>query len=313
MIGRDRIKIIINSKKVLIYISYKSILNWMPDELYIKLIYYVKMDKKLNINNPQTFNEKLQWLKLYDRRLEYTGLVDKYEVRKYIKNTIGERYLIPLIGVWNKFDDIDFSKLPNQFVLKCTHDSGSVFICNDKSKFDKKAVKKKIQKSLKRNFYYPGREWPYKNIKPRIICEKYIVDESGTELKDYKLFCFNGKPKFIQVISGRENGKYYINHYDLNWNLINIKRKEHVTNLKEIKRPQCLEEMINISEKLSQNMPFVRIDLYNIKSQILFGEITFFPASGYMGFENESDDLLWGNWINLPTRNVKMMESKKYK
>ena len=271
----------------------------LPDSLCLNILYKVKMGKKLNLYKPQTFNEKLQWLKLFDRKPEYTQMVDKYEVRKYIEETIGKEYLIPLIGVWNKFEDIDFDSLPEQFVLKCTHDSGGLVICKDKNKLDIEAARKKINKSLKRNYFYHTREWPYKNVKSRIICEKYMVDESGQELKDYKFMCFNGEPKIIQVMSERMNGNYYINHFDLEWNRVDISRKKIKENTKILKKPEGLEKMIEISKELSKDIPFVRIDLYQTKMGIFFGEITFFPISGYMDFKDDQKDCLLGSWIKL--------------
>lgn len=199
MIIRILIKVFKNPKKIIEFAGYKQLLNWIDDKAYLKLMYYLIFDKKLNLNNSKTFNEKLQWLKLYDRNPLYTKLVDKYEVRKYIAQTIGEEYLIPLIGVWDKFDDIDFSTLPNQFVLKCTHDSGGLVICKNKSKLDIEVARKKINKCLRRNYYYSGREWPYKDVKPRIVCEKYMVDESGVELKDYKFFASMVNPRHYSL------------------------------------------------------------------------------------------------------------------
>lgn len=225
-------------------------------------------------------------------------MVDKYEVRNYIKNIIGEEYLIPLIGVYDSFEEIDFDKLPNQFVLKCTHDSGGIVICYDKSKFNIDAARKKINKHLKRNYYYSGREWPYKNIKPRIICEKYMVDESGTELKDYKIFCFNGVPRIIQVDFNRFK-EHKRNMYDTGWNYIPISYNYPSDSNKLIKKPRNLEDMLKFAKMLSQNYPFVRVDFYSIYNKIYFGEITFYPASGFGIFNPETYDYLLGSWITL--------------
>jgi hypothetical protein len=293
------INLIKNPKRIISVLANRGLLNWLSDETLLKIQYKDKMNKKLNLENPQTFNEKLQWLKLYDRNSVYTDLVDKYEVRKYIAKTIGEEYLIPLIGIWDRFEEIEFSKLPDQFVLKCTHDSGGLVICNDKSKLKIEAARKKINKSLKRNYYYYGREWVYKNVKPRIICEKYMVDESGIELKDYKFMCFNGEPKLIQVMSGRGNGRYFLNHFDLEWNEIEIPRKKLKKGSPSPSKPKNLREMIEISKVLSKDFPFIRIDLYETEKGIYFGEITFFPVSGFMDFANEKHDYLLGSWIDL--------------
>lgn len=292
-------KFISNPKSVVSYLGSKGFLNWMPDETYLKLRYYAIFEKKLDIRNPQTFNEKLQWLKLYDRSTSYTNLVDKYEVRKYISKTIGEEYLIPLIGVWDNFDDIDFSILPNEFVLKCTHDSGGVVICTDKSKFDIEEAKRKINKCLRRNFYYSGREFPYKNIKPKIICEKYLTEDSGTELKDYKFLCFNGKVKTLFVCSNRnsKNG-LKIDFYDTDWKLMPFERHYPSSGIK-IDKPKNYDKMIELSEKLSKDISFLRVDFYEVNSKLYFGELTFYPGSGFEEFTPESYDLLLGSWIKL--------------
>lgn len=284
-------------KKVANKLIYKGFLNFLPDEIFLKIRYRLEMGKKLNLKNPQTFNEKLQWLKLYDRNPEYTKMVDKYEVRKYIAEKIGEEYLIPLLGVWDSFDEIDFEKLPDQFVLKCTHDSGGLIICKDKSKLDINEARKKINKCLKRNFYYLTREWPYKNVKPRIIAEKFMVDESGTELKDYKIFCFNGEPKALFVATDRPYDTRF-DFYDIEFNHLPF-TNGHPNAEKEIKPPKGLSEMTELAKKLSEGMKQVRIDFYDINGKVYFGEITFFHWSGMVPFEPEEWDLKWGKLINL--------------
>lgn len=287
-------KIFVNILYRLPIISYN-----IPDEKYLKIIYKSILKKDLNLENPKTFNEKLQWLKLNNRNPEYTKMVDKYEAKKYVANIIGEEHIIPIIGVWNKFEDIDFKELPNQFVLKCTHDTGGLVICKDKEKINLKEVKKKINKSLKRNFYYYGREWPYKNVKPRIIAEKYMVDESGVELKDYKIFCFDGKAKFILVDFGRFSD-HYRNIYDLDWNLLDLKIKFPINAEHQIEKPVNLNEMIELAEKLSKNIPHVRVDFYNVRGKIYFGELTFFHGSGFTKIEPEEWDEKIGEYIKLP-------------
>ncbi len=257
------------------------------------------MGKRLNIEKPKSFNEKLQWLKLNDRNPKYIELVDKYKVREYISKVLGDEYLIPLLGVYNSFQEIDFDKLPNQFVLKPNHTSGNVYLCKDKTKIDYIKLEKEINAWLKREYYWLHREWPYKNVNPKIICEKYIVDETKTQLKDYKFMCFNGEPKIIHVMSDRVDGNYCVNNYDINWNPIDIPRRKFPKNPKEIKRPKRLEEMIDISKKLSKGIPFSRIDLYSTDYGVFFGEITFYPVSGYMDFEYDETDLMLGSWIDL--------------
>lgn len=279
-----------------------KVFNMLPDLLYLRLIYFVKIRKKLNLKKPQTFNEKIQWLKLYDRKPLYTQLVDKYEVRKYISKTIGKEYLIPLIGTWERVEDIDFSKLPNQFVLKCTHDSGGIIICKDKSKLDIEATKNKINKTLKKNYYYYGREWPYKNVKIRLICEKYVVDESNEELKDYKFMCFNGKVKCSFVCLNRNSPKgLNVDFYDINWKPMPFER--HYPNSgTTISKPNNYDKMVKFAEILSKDIPFVRVDFYEVNGQLYFGEITFYPGSGFEEFNPESYDYLLGQWIQLPSK-----------
>lgn len=284
-------------KRVINKLIVKGFFNFLPDKVFLKMRYRLEMGKKLNLKNPQTFNEKLQWLKLYDRNPEYTKMVDKYEVRKYIAEKIGEEYLIPLLGVWDKFDDIDFDSLPNQFVLKCTHDSGGLVICKDKSQLDINAAKKKINKCLKRNFYYLTREWPYKNVKPRIIAEKFMVDESGTELKDYKLFCFDGEPKVLYVATDRPyNTKF--DFFDMEFNHLPF-TNAHPNSDKEIKRPLGLTEMAELAGKLSKGIKQVRIDFYDINGKVYFGEMTFYHMSGFYSFEPEKWDYKFGKMIKL--------------
>ena len=292
------IKKLIQKPKLILYILDRMNLIRIKDSLYLKLSFEYNMNKKLNLENPETFNEKLNWLKLYNKKEEYTNLVDKYEVKKYIANTIGKQYVIPTLGIWEKFDDIDFDRLPNQFVLKCTHDSGSTIICKDKNKFDKKTAKKKIEKALKKNFYYICREWPYKNVKPRIIAEKYMVDESRTELKDYKFFCFDGEPKLMFVATDRGVDTRF-NFYDMNFKQINLQQHYKNSN-KEIDRPKNFDTMISIAKKLSENLPHIRVDLYDVNGHIYFGELTLYHFSGFEKFYPEEYDLILGKELKLP-------------
>lgn len=286
-------------KKCFEKIARTGVLDWLPDKIFLKIRFWTTMGKRLNFKNPQTFNEKLQWLKLYNRNPEYTRMVDKYEVREYIKEKIGEEYLIPLLGVWDKFDDIDFDSLPNQFVLKCTHDSGGLVICKDKSKLDIEAARNKINKCLKRNFYYLTREWPYKNVKPRIIAEKFMEDENGTDLKDYKIMCFGGKVKCAFVCSDRyDEGGLRVTFFDREWNKLPFER-HYPSSKREIKKPKSYEKMVGIAELLSKNMKFVRIDFYEIEGKIYFGEITFFPGSGMEEFSPDIWDYKLGEMIKL--------------
>ncbi len=274
----------------------------IPDALYLKLRYYAQFHKKLNLKNPRTFNEKIQWLKLYDRRPEYSMMVDKYEVKKYIADTIGEEYIIPTLNVWNSFDEIDFDTLPNQFVLKCTHDSGGLVICTDKATFDKEAAKKKIEASMKAQYFYHGREWSYKSVKPRIIAEQYIEDETTKDLRDYKFFCFNGFPKCSLVCSGRNSKKgLHITFFDLDWNIMPVECQS--PSVKEgLPQPKNYKKMLKLAQKLSESIPFVRVDFYEINNNIYFGELTFYPCSGLVAFEPHEWDEKLGDWIKLPPK-----------
>jgi hypothetical protein len=268
------------------------------DFVYLKLLYKYRMGRKLDLQTPKTYNEKLQWLKLYDRNPQYIKLVDKYEVRKYIADKIGKEYLIPLLGVWNKFEDIEFDKLPEQFVLKCTHDSGSTIVCKDKNSLDIIQARKKINHCLRKNFYYNEREWPYKNIKPRIIAEKYMVDESGVELKDYKFFCFNGQPKALHVIYDREI-RANADFFDIQFNKLPVKRSFYEESNRHLIKPAGFDKMIEISEILSKGFRHIRVDLYNISGKIYFGELTFYPCSGFKKFIPEHYDIKFGDWLKL--------------
>jgi len=278
----------------------RRILVFLPDELYLRIFFRLLMHKKLNLRNPQTFNEKIQWLKLYDRNPDYTIMVDKYLVKKYVSNIIGEEHIIPTLGVWDKFDEIDFSSLPKQFVLKVTHDSGGLIICKDKDKLDVKAAKKKINKALRTNYYSTSKEWPYKNVKHRIIAEKYMVDESGYELKDYKFFCFDGKVKalFVATDRGSENEETKFDFFDEDFKHLPI-RNGHPNSKREIVRPENYEMMKKIAEKLSKGRKHIRVDLYNINGKIYFGELTFAHFCGWVPFEPEEWDYIFGSWINL--------------
>jgi hypothetical protein len=257
------------------------------------------MGKRLDLKRPKTFNEKLQWLKLYDRNPMYIQMSDKYKVREYIAATIGKEYLIPLLGVWDSAGKIDFDSLPRQFVLKCTHDSGSIIICHDKNNFDTDLAKKKLKKRLNYNYYYHGREWCYKNITPGIIAEKYMTDESGTMLKDYKVFCFNGESKLIEVDIDRFSN-HIRNFYSPEWNYQLLENDCPTDSKILIERPNQLKRMILLSNDLSKGIPQVRIDWYSVGQNIYFGEFTFYDGNGFNNYNPPEWDELFGNWIILP-------------
>lgn len=272
----------------------------LPDKWYITLKFYKNFGYFPNLKHPVTFSEKIQWLKLYDHNPLYTKMVDKYEVKKYVANIIGEEYIIPTLGVWNKAEDIDFDTLPDQFVLKATHDSGRVIICRDKSTLNRSWAIEEMRQSLKRDFYSVTREWPYKNVPRQIIAEQLLVDETGTEdIKDYKLFCFDGKVKFLKVDFNRFI-QHRANYFDKEWNLLEFGEKTYPPDVKIIiQRPDGLAEMIGLAEKLSKSLQFVRTDFYYLNNRIYFGEITFYPNSGFCPFIPDGWDERLGKLIKL--------------
>lgn len=295
-------KIVHNKSMIFSYASASGVLNFLSDTTYLKMMYRVNMGKSLNLDSPQTFNEKLQWLKIHDRNPLYTSLVDKYEVKQYVADRIGEKYIIPTLGIWSHFDDIDFSALSNRFVLKCTHDSGGIVICKDKEKLNKKVAKNLLEKCLKRNYYWYGREWPYKNVHPKIIAEKFISDKENidTKLTDYKFFCFNGKVNNVMVCLDRDSGATKFYFFSPDWKLMRINKRGKAAPLDfTLPKPECLDEMVFVAEKLAKGLPFVRIDLYQSNKMVYFGEITFFPDSGFDSNILQETDLEWGRMIKL--------------
>lgn len=286
-----------------IYLARHGVYNHMSDRAFLEEYYKRKFGRPLNLDDPKSFNEKLQWLKLYDRRPEYTMMVDKYAVKSYVAGKIGEEHIIPTLGVWDHFDEIDFDSLPDQFVLKCTHDSGGIVIVKDKAKLDRAAAREKLERRLKRNYYWIYREWAYKDVKPRIIAEKYMTDESGVELKDYKIFNFHGEPKLIQVDYGR-----FVDHrrnlYTPDWQYVSAKMNYPTDPSHEIPRPERLDEMLRLAKVLSGGgeIPQVRTDFYSINDKIYFGELTFYHEGGFSTFEPESFGLEMGSWLKLPAK-----------
>lgn len=289
-----------NRDKVMTFL--KKSLRFLPDKSYIKLYYRLRVGRKLNMGNPTTLNEKLQWMKFNYRFPLQTIVSDKYLVRDYVENKIGIEYLIPLYGNWLNFDDIDFDALPDQFVLKCNHDSGGLAICKDKKTFDQENAKKKINKSLKDNFFYIGREYQYKNIIPRIICEKFISDNGNVPM-DYKIYCFNGKPDVILVCKNRfrnDSHRAQYSYFDQNWNFVPLNKGDELSENPNIEKPKNLDKMLSIARKLSEDFIFARIDLYNIDGKIYFGEITLTPNSGFDPDITEETDLYFGNKLEIP-------------
>lgn len=279
-------------------VSKKGLLKFLSDETFVNLEYKLKMKKKLNLDGPKRYNEKLQWLKLYDHNPQYTDLVDKYEVRKHVEKLIGEEYLIPIYGIYDNYDEINFGKLPDQFVLKPTHTSGDVFICKDKTVINHAELKKELSEWLNKNYFDYHREWPYKNIKPRIICEKYMSEKGSDRIKDYKYFCFDGKAEMMFVASDRGTNTKF-DFYDRQFNHMNIEQ-HYPKSDKALSKPNNYDEMVEISEKLSKGFPHVRIDLYSINDKIYFGEFTFYHFSGFEPFVPDSFDYELGSLLRLP-------------
>lgn len=273
--------------------------NFLSDENYLKVLFYHCLGYKLNLNNPQTFNEKLQWLKLNDHHEEYSTMVDKIEAKKYVASIIGEKYIIPTLGIWDNVNEIEWDSLPNQFVIKSSDDSGGVIVCKDKTTLDIEKARKKLQR--KNNYFKYNKEYPYRNLKHRIIAEEYLEDESKYELKDYKIFCFNGEPRLLFVATDRlkkgEETKF--DFFDLEWNHLPF-TNGHPNNPNPIKKPTNFDEMLCIARKLSVGIPQVRIDLYNCNGKIYFGEITFFHWGGTMAFKPKEWDYKLGEMIHLP-------------
>lgn len=273
----------------------------LSDEEYISKIYKFRTGKSLNLENPSSFNEKMYWLKLNDRKPFYTLLCDKIEVKKIIEKELGPEYIVPTIDTWDSSDDIDFEKLPNKFVLKCNHDSGSVIVCRDKSKLNIKKTRKAINKCLKTDYFLKTREWPYKNINRKVFAEQYVESEDGTSMVDYKFFCFNGEPKFLYVSQGLENHQTAsISFFDLDGNRLPFKRSDFKA-IEHFEKPSNFEEMKKIAKtlaKLSQSK-HVRIDLYSINNRIYFSEFTFFTCGGCIPFEPASADDEIGKMLKL--------------
>lgn len=274
-------------------------LNWLPDKWYLSLKFRSKFGYWIDWKSPKTFNEKLQWLKIHDRNPLYTKLVDKYEVREYIAKKIGEEHLVPLLGVWDNPEDIDFHHLPNQFVLKCTHDSASVIICRDKTKFNIDAAKQKLQLHLAINYYYPSREWPYKNVKPRIIAEKYMTNSDNSNLNDYKFQIFNGKFQNCFVCSNRFSPQgLHVTFYNKDWTILNF-TKHYPKESSSLNKPIFFNEMIRTSETLAKEFPFTRVDFYETDLNYYVGELTFYPGAGFEEFSPEEWDKKIGDLLNI--------------
>lgn len=274
-----------------------NLLRFIPTKPYLKIVYKIKAGKKLNLKNPVTFCDKQNWLKVNDIHPEYTQLVDKIGVRDYIKENFGEEYLFPIHGVWENFDDIDFESLPEKFVLKCNHDSGSVKVITDKSKINKEELKDFFTGRLKMNSYVFGREYPYKDVKPLIYAEKYMVADGESDINDYKFFCFDGKPEIMFIATDRSQDVKF-DFFDMDFNHLDIVNIHEQSGI-EIQKPKMFEQMKEFAAKLSQGMKFVRIDLYEIGGKIYFGEFTFFHGGGFWPMYPEKWEYELGKLIDI--------------
>ena len=285
------------------YLTKLGLTNMLSDRRFLQIRYKREFNKELFFDRPVTFNEKLQWLKLYDRKPEYTVMVDKYKVREYIAEKIGDQYLIPLIGVWDSPDEIDFNALPNQFVIKCNHNSGlGMCICADKSKLQLKKIKKDLKRGLEQDYYLTGREWPYKDVPRKIIAEQFLKEDEGG-LTDYKIHCFNGVPRFVLVCRDRfTKSGLKEDFYTTEWDLMPVKRPNIPNSIIPLNKPEIIDEMLALASKLSENIPFLRVDFYYLKNKIYISELTFFPASGFTPFEPGEWDKTFGEWLQLPNQ-----------
>ena len=298
---RNLIGYLCNNPKKIIQIATA---RWqiLPEKWQLRMMYYLQTGEKLNLENPQTYNEKLQWLKMYDRKPVYSTMVDKYRVKDYVAGIVGSQYVIPLLGVWDRTKDIDLATLPNQFVLKVTHGGGGsgVFVCKDKSKFDAQAVFARIEKFLRIDGYKANCEWPYKNVPHQIIAEEYMEDKVYGELRDYKFFCFNGEPKIMFVASDRyKKAEPNFDFFDMDFNHLDL-RSQHPTSDTPPPKPETFEEMKEVARKLAKGLPQIRIDLYEVNGRVYFGEFTFFHWGGYGKFYPHEWEKKLGDWIVLP-------------
>ncbi len=281
-----------------------SLCRFLPDSVFLRLRYKRYFKRPLNLSDPVTYNEKIQWLKLYDHNPEYLELADKCAVKQVVADLIGQEYVVPLLGVWDHYDDIDFDRLPDQFVLKCNHDQGSVVVVKDKATLDHGLVKAKLEKALKRNFYYIAREWPYKTIPHKIFAEEYLEDLQGDKgLVDYKLFFFSGECKAILVVHNRfSSSGYELTYYDPEWNRLPFTKGKDETFYPSIEKPKQLSEMLEVGTILAKKYPHVRMDFYIVNDRLYFGEYTFYPSAGFLKFNPDSWDVTFGDWIKLPPK-----------
>lgn len=286
--------------KLLLPAGQNGLLRFVPDEVYLKAVFRNETGYRLDLKNPKTYNEKLQWIKLHDRKPEYRIYADKYRVRDHIAEKLGPEYLVPLIGVYKRAEDIPWKTLPKRFVIKCNHASGANIICRDKDALDTSEATRLLSAWLKRNSYWGAREWCYKDIEPCIVCEEFIDTVDGNTPDDYKFMCFNGTVRLIQVHHDRY-GDHTLDYYTPEWQKMKIKRIDAETSDTTVPRPEKLDEMLSVAARLSADMYYARIDLYHAAGRVYFGEITLYPTGGFSTFSNYEDDLLLGSYLHLPT------------
>lgn len=284
------------------YAAYHGWLGTMNDECFLRRLYRIRVGKELNLDDPKDYTEKLQWLKLYDRRPEYTAMVDKYLAKQYVAEKIGKEYVVPLYGVWNNAKDIDFERLPERFVLKATHNSGGIIICKDKNMLDREAVTERLNAMLKKDYFAGNREWPYKDVKPRIIAEAYLEDSRLAELRDYKFFTFNGEPKVLYIAQGRGKDEPTVaDFFDMDFKHLPFTIDHDMAKVPP-EKPECFEEMKCFAARLSHGTPQLRVDFYEVDGKVYFGEMTFFHCSGMAQFHPESWNRTFGDWVELPPK-----------
>lgn len=293
--------------RVFAHLAWKYDFRFLPDKWYLRWLYRGATGRKLDLKDPERYSQKLQWMKLYDRDPRYTVMVDKARAKEWAAGIIGPQHIIPTLGLWERFDDIDFDALPDRFVLKCTHDSHSAIICKDKSKLDKAEAKKKMEKALKRRFFYEGRQWPYKDVPPRILAEPYMENKATGDLRDYKFFTFRGQPRVMYIATGRGTGETYGDFYDMEFTHLDL-NIDHVCAPVPPEKPAMFAEMIQAAQALAEGTPQVRVDFYEVDGQFYFGEMTFFHCSGFISFQPDDWDFQFGQW--MPTCK-QMQESKR--
>lgn len=299
-----KLRVLRSPRQLLKRVMWKTSKMW-PERTYLKVLSLINTGSGIDLDHPKTYNDKLNWMKLYYHKMIFTQMVDKYGAKEFVINRLGKeggKYIIPALGIYEKFDDIDFDKLPNQFMMKCTHDSGSQIVCKDKASFNKNKARAILEKGLNRDYFWHNREWPYKNVPKRILVEKYVPQLGYDDSIEYKVTCCDGKVKFITVCKGpahEEPERRFNNHYDINWKPIEFEVvfKRYP---KEYDRPKCLEELITMSEKLSEGIPYLRVDWYDVNGELLFGELTFYTWGGTCIFEPKSFNKTLGDWITLP-------------